>query len=613
MDYLVSYTRANLDESVFNFSLSPDWVADDSVWREFQDKEFKIFKELIEFETKVVKEALDKVLEVHSVTEGTSQAAYFEFVFRKSRGVLYGEKYKEGPTTKEETLENPEIERTKFFENLESAAELKDFMLKMKRVLHFIVVGDTLESAGRSLGFLNLSVSEEFRLLILNAMNSQNWEEVESLIMPIAVAFCRRFDAFVISTALLLSLVYRYLIALVDRGGGKTYSSGSLDFRSIYISIVLFQGAYVWIKFREVAPDSQQTPSPGLYRRCRTNELGVRVYYGNFEPRFKPPGSENYVSVGSYEEEEDAKNIYQILAFYYGKDVPSELPLPFGNPFHIPHMTEEEQRLNPEEKKKWAKCKVKAVYEDYKHEYAVWGCLMEQSTEDLPNTVLPLPEFPDPGASVVGRMDSIGVQADEAHPFQFGNQGDNLGRDISPSNANIGPVTQGMQEHMANNTLSGPVGGDASHLALPETATNMPANGAGALGKQPLDPQFQHGSLQENQANSSANNLVLDDLSLVRLVKELQRQQQLQQLQSQQLESRIQEQVHQSQQQETRNQQLETRISGLERQQQLQQLQSQQQKSRISELEGEVERLQSTEHARKRRCSGLTPRRNSEG
>jgi DNA repair exonuclease SbcCD ATPase subunit len=210
-------------------------------------------------------------------------------------------------------------------------------------------------------------------------------------------------------------------------------------------------------------------------------------------------------------------------------------------------------------------------------------------------------------------MDSIGVQADEAHPFQFGNQGDNLGRDISPSNPNIGPVTQGMQEHMANNTLSGPVGGDASHLALPETATNMPANGAGALGEQPLDPQFQHGSLQENQANSSANNLVLDDLSLVRLVKELQRQQQLQQLQSQQLESRIQEQEHQSQQHETRNQQLETRISELERQQQLQQLQSQQQESRISELEGEVERLQSTEHARKRSCSGLTPRRNSEG
>jgi hypothetical protein len=127
-----------------------------------------------------------------------------------------------------------------------------------------------------------------------------------------------------------------------------------------------------------------------------------------------------------------------------------------------------------------------------------------------------------------------------------------------------------MQEHMANNTLSGHVGGGASQLTLSETATNIPANGTGAPGEQPIGPQFQHGSLQENQANNLANNLVPDDLSLVRLVKELQRQQQLQQLQSQQ------------------------------------------QESRILELEVEVERLRSTEHARKQSCPGFTPRHNSE-
>jgi hypothetical protein len=331
------------------------------------------------------------------------------------------------------------------------------------------------------------------------------------------------------------------------------------------------------------------------------NELGVKVYCGNFEPRFKPPCSKNYISVGSYEDEQDAKNIYQILAFYYGKDVPSELPLPFGDPFHVPPMNEEEQRLSPEEKKKWAKGKVKAVYEDYKREEsAAWDSLLDQPTGDLPNTVLPLPEFADASAGVVGRMDSIGIQGDEAHPFQLGSQGDNPGPDISPSNCspNIGPVTQGMQEHMANNTLSGHVGGGASQLTLPETATNIPANGAGAPGEQPIGAQFQLGSLQENQANNSTNNLVLDDLSLVRLVKELQRQQQLQQFRSQQLESRIQQQ--------------ETRISELERQQQLEEFQSHQKDSRISELEVEVERLRSTEHARKRSCSGLTPRHNSE-
>ena len=100
-----------------------------------------------------------------------------------------------------------------------------------------------------------------------NALNSQDWEEVESLIIPIALGFLGRagvcYAALVIAALLFLSRLHQYSIRLLDRGGGKVYSSGSLDFRSIYISIVLFQGAYIWIKFREVAPESNQHPSPG--------------------------------------------------------------------------------------------------------------------------------------------------------------------------------------------------------------------------------------------------------------------------------------------------------------------------------------------------------------
>lgn len=130
---------------------------------------------------------------------------------------------------------------------------------------------------------------------------------------------------------------------------------------------MLFQGSYVWIKFRDVAPLSQQKPSQELYRKCKVNEVGVKVYRGNYEPRFKPFGSKNYISVGSYEQEEDAKITYHILAFLFGKkDVQGELPLVGSSTYLIPRMTEEDQDPNAERKKEWVKDKAKAVFEEYK-------------------------------------------------------------------------------------------------------------------------------------------------------------------------------------------------------------------------------------------------------
>ena len=79
------------------------------------------------------------------------------------------------------------------------------------------------------------------------------------------------------------------------------------------------------------APESDQRPPKGWRRKSIKNTLGERVYYGKFEPRFKPPGSKNYISVGGYEKEEDAKACYQILAFWFGKKgARGELPLGDG-------------------------------------------------------------------------------------------------------------------------------------------------------------------------------------------------------------------------------------------------------------------------------------------
>ena len=57
----------------------------------------------------------------------------------------------------------------------------------------------------------------------------------------------------ILVSAVVLSIVYQYLVGYVDRGGTKTYNPGSLEFRATYVSLLLFQGAYVLIKFRVVA------------------------------------------------------------------------------------------------------------------------------------------------------------------------------------------------------------------------------------------------------------------------------------------------------------------------------------------------------------------------
>ena len=58
--------------------------------------------------------------------------------------------------------------------------------------------------------------------------------------------------AVVVVAVVLLSYVYLYLTGCGGWGCSRAVSSGSLDYRDTYIAIVLFRGAYVWIKFRDV-------------------------------------------------------------------------------------------------------------------------------------------------------------------------------------------------------------------------------------------------------------------------------------------------------------------------------------------------------------------------
>ena len=381
-----------------------------------------------------------------------------------------------------------------------------------------------------------------------------------------------------------------------------------------------------------VAPESNQRPSPGLYRKSRVNELGERVYYGNFEPRFKPVGSNNYISVGGYEQEEDAKACYQILAFWFGEDARlGELPLEDGTSYHIPTQRKEQGDLDIQQRREWAK--------RAKDEFGLYKFMKLNSKPVHPTgDALPpvLPESLDVGARVIVQSGRSGLQADDPHPFQLSDQGGDLVRPVSPSNyiLNVAPGTEGMQHQTFNDTPSDGVGGDEFNFTAPESnarsqpeaATYIATIGPGESNEQPLEPQRPGTPLQGNQANDSAVNMIIDDFSLQRQVKELQRKRKESQLQAeclelqiQQLETRCSSLESQQVQRQSQLQQMENRFLELQCHQQLLLLENQQMKSRIQEqdsrileLESANDVLESTYITRKRRCTCVTPTHDSQ-
>ncbi|KAG0606538.1 hypothetical protein M758_9G149000 [Ceratodon purpureus] len=192
-------------------------------------------------------------------------------------------------------------------------------------------------------------------------------ERIIALFSDVVPASGPEFAYNALVSAVLLSVVLQYLIGYVDRGGTKTYNSGSLEFRATFVSLLLFRGAYVWIKFRDVAPKR------AVYRRSRKDENGGFQYYGKYEPRFKPPREKdslkfNCLPLGGYDTHKDAEVACQIAGFYYGKD-DGKVDLEDGSHFSIPPMSEQERSLCGEEKKDWVSAKVKEVFKELK-EYA---------------------------------------------------------------------------------------------------------------------------------------------------------------------------------------------------------------------------------------------------
>jgi hypothetical protein len=159
-----------------------------------------------------------------------------------------------------------------------------------------------------------------------------------------------------------VALLYQCLIGYIDRGGTKSYSSGSLEFRPTYVSIVLFQGAYVWIQFRDVAPS-------GYRRIIKSKSSGATRLATKLEVRYKPPrrsGVTNYIYLCMCDTEEEARIYKKIAGRYYEERNDGKLDLGNDDFFVIPPMPiEQEQALSVSEKIALVKDKVKEVYQDF--------------------------------------------------------------------------------------------------------------------------------------------------------------------------------------------------------------------------------------------------------
>jgi hypothetical protein len=321
------------------------------------------------------------------------------------------------------------------------------------------------------------------------------------------------------------------LTGSVKRGCSKAYSSRSLEFRDTYISIVLFQGSYIWIRFREVA-------SKGVYLRSTQDKQGRTIH--KYEPRFKPPrekgvGSSksqifNWIYLGRFNTYHEAEVLYRIAAFYYGKDQ-GQLDLGEGRFFTIPVMSEEDQSLSGMAKVEWVKVQARRVYEDFKKEKA---------------TIFP-PTLPAPGSDDDNLLEELltaseaevqngdGVNMGDCVNEQAGNQftlvtsqfQQPFFADQTP-NAAMDIAMQGQFAQLSPNTDNEFDFNTSNQDGLLQLLVNNQQQLINLLQQQLHESKLQKSQILELQEQQRVQYQELQNLQLQHQILELQRQQQLQ-------------------------------------------------------------------------------------
>lgn len=150
-------------------------------------------------------------------------------------------------------------------------------------------------------------------------------------------------------------------------------------------SILLFQAAYFWLKFREAASSSgrkrklsdrlqgcdhdvHQSSWKGVYARA-IKDRGGKILCYKYEPRFKPPRERTVdgevvifqnLPLGSYSDPRDAEVVRHIAAFYYGKET-DVVSLGEGRTFKIPATSH--HGLSGHQKAKWVSEEAKKLFD----------------------------------------------------------------------------------------------------------------------------------------------------------------------------------------------------------------------------------------------------------
>ena len=196
-------------------------------------------------------------------------------------------------------------------------------------------------------------------------------DEIEKSFAPLANDV-RESYAVVVAAVVLLSYIYLYLTGCGGWDASRALSCGPLDYRDTYIAIVLFRGAYVWIKFRDVA--STKRIPPGAVQQIRTSCKDGRIKE-KYEPRFKPRKengvSFNWIYLGRFDSSADAEVVYRMAAscYDYGKGYGTPLDLAGdGRELFtiIPEFTPAEKTLSGRAKQELVKERVQELYERYK-------------------------------------------------------------------------------------------------------------------------------------------------------------------------------------------------------------------------------------------------------
>jgi hypothetical protein len=152
-------------------------------------------------------------------------------------------------------------------------------------------------------------------------------------------------------------------------------------------SILLFQAAYFWLKFREAASSSGRKRQlsdrlqgvgcsddvhlsswRGVYARP-VKDRGGKVLYYKYEPRFKPPRERTgdgevlifqNLPLGSYSDPRDAQVVRHIAAFYYDKET-EVVSLGEGRTYKIPATSH--HGLSGHQKAKWVSDEAKKLFD----------------------------------------------------------------------------------------------------------------------------------------------------------------------------------------------------------------------------------------------------------